>query len=619
MIAWNPVNTRGASSVNLHGQAIRSATSLRYTILLKRSLNEDENTFRVLCAFCSFCRDSTGDLEPGRFKLFTCKQCYRFLFRHKALVSLGRTHYLMALNNTIYRPGTLIAPDIRNGTIRSLVCRSLSADECRRWTLCCRQAGKCCDEQIENRRRLTVTNATRQRGTCPSTWDGFACWKETQSSETSYKRCPSFLSYAHSTGKAFKRCGENGTWFRHPKSGNEFTNYTTCIDAQSQKLGILITVSCNVISILFLVPAVIIFIYYRALLAQHRVRLHLNLFLSFITNGIMIIVWNIVITYNTLDNPNGITVNENSAGCKFLSTLTRYLEGTCFTWMFAEGYYLHQLLSNTFKPQDNLIPYYVFGWGFPLLPVMIYSIIRISLFDETCWILNIGAFEWIHYVPNLAAIVFNLVFLCNILRILLTQLTAHPNEPSNYRRALKATFILVPLFGIQWFLTIYRPAFDAPGYRVIDIAHRVTTGLQGAFVALIFCYFNSEVLSFLKPNWQCSLQRGRHHTSHHVVSLFRRTCPCSRWRRRLDSQKVSMSTQYTIDQSSRTIDNSSLGAPPADGILRRENNNASAAASTKGSPYIPLRQIDPQTDRDGKACSWTEQRDGQNLGQNAKA
>ena len=34
-----------------------------------------------------------------------------------------------------------------------------------------------------------------------------------------------------------------------------------------------------------------------------------------------------------------------------------------YTWMFCEGFYLHQLLSNAFSPPRSIICISVFGWG----------------------------------------------------------------------------------------------------------------------------------------------------------------------------------------------------------------------------------------------------------------
>jgi hypothetical protein len=67
-----------------------------------------------------------------------------------------------------------------------------------------------------------------------------------------------------------------------------------------------------------------------------------------------------------------------------------------------------------------------------------------------------------------------------------------------HRKAVKATLVLVPLFGLHFGITIYRPQSATCQweelYAYLDI---LLDGLQGAIVALIFCYMNGEVHLFL--------------------------------------------------------------------------------------------------------------------------
>ncbi|XP_064647709.1 calcitonin gene-related peptide type 1 receptor-like isoform X2 [Lineus longissimus] len=472
------------------------------------------------------CRIRGGIRPPDAiYNAFTCTSCWAYIFQTSKQLYQNSVQLVARNGSTLFPSTTTILPDIKNNTQKEYICRALSEDECSRWSKCCWDAIDCCQWQKENEVEMT-TNTGKE---CPATWDGFACWEHAAAGSTTYKDCPSFLPFVTPGVKGQKICTENATWWRHEDNDKEFTDYGNCLDLDMQLKAVIISIACYLISVVALIPAIVIFIYYKTLLLQHRIRLHLNLFLSFLLNSICLVIWNFVIVYDKLTVPLTESVlYGNSAGCKLLSTLTRYFEDTCFVWMFCEGFFLHQLLNNTFRPQQSILGYYVFGWAFALLPTIVYAIIRGVLFNGDCWMKNIGNYEWIHYVPNLAAIVLNLIFLINILRILLTQLQSHPNEPSNYRRALKATFILVPLFGLQWLLTIYRPSPDTRAYIVIDIAHRVLSGLQGLFVALIFCYFNGEVVQQLK-----------------------RTCPCLT---RLTSgeRHASMSTQYTYDGTSKS-------------------------------------------------------------------
>ena len=71
-----------------------------------------------------------------------------------------------------------------------------------------------------------------------------------------------------------------------------------------------------------------------------------------------------------------------------------------------------------------------------------------------------------YFVPNCKSHVFseelvslqfqvNIVFLCNILRIILCKLHAKPSNSSTARRGLKAALMLTPLFGLHALLVIY--------------------------------------------------------------------------------------------------------------------------------------------------------------------
>ncbi|GFO49759.1 calcitonin gene-related peptide type 1 receptor-like [Plakobranchus ocellatus] len=101
------------------------------------------------------------------------------------------------------------------------------------------------------------------------------------------------------------------------------------------------------------------------------------------------------------------------------------------------------------------------------------------------------------YGPNLLCISLNVIFLIVILKVLLTQLQSHPNEPSNYRRALKATFILVPLFGLQFFLYVYRPIQDG----ATDINYELLTKI----------IINSQVHGHIRSHMRHRWSRSWHH------------------------------------------------------------------------------------------------------------
>ena len=54
---------------------------------------------------------------------------------------------------------------------------------------------------------------------------------------------------------------------------------------------------------------------------------------------------------------------QNTAGCRFLTLLTKYFGLSIYSWMFCEGYYLHTLLANTFEEEKSLFFITAIGWG----------------------------------------------------------------------------------------------------------------------------------------------------------------------------------------------------------------------------------------------------------------
>ncbi|CAG2242008.1 unnamed protein product [Mytilus edulis] len=299
-----------------------------------------------------------------------------------------------------------------------------------------------------------------------------------------------------------KKCTKNGTWWRDPVSNREWTDYTPCLNLRIYKTMVYVGVICCSISLILLIPASLTFICLRQLRTQNRIRLHLCLFLSFILTCVTTLIWDIFIYNDRLDNPPSKTrMQQNTIICRVLYTFNRYANSSNYFWMFCEGHYLHKLVLHAFKVPTNLAWYYIVGWGGALTPVIAYLIIRLQIADNECWVKNIGIYEWIIYIPNLLCILMNVVFLCSILKILLTGLQNHPNEPSNFRRGIKATFLLVPLFGIQLFFIIYRPPEETAYRFPYEVISKFIIDSQGAIVSLVFCYMNSEVHSSLKYCW----------------------------------------------------------------------------------------------------------------------
>lgn len=58
----------------------------------------------------------------------------------------------------------------------------------------------------------------------------YLCWGPTMANTTEIKSCPQYVIGYDGSLTASKACLENGSWWRHPESDREWSNYTTCIN-----------------------------------------------------------------------------------------------------------------------------------------------------------------------------------------------------------------------------------------------------------------------------------------------------------------------------------------------------------------------------------------------------
>jgi hypothetical protein len=146
------------------------------------------------------CRDRLGVLPLQVYKLVTCTMCYSFLFHGGKEFRPGRQPLeLVAVNGSSVPYGTIIRPDIDNGTGIDVVCETLSSEDCLHWRTCCRAAVACCKRHAENAHDIV----SERPGVCPRTWDGFGCFDDTPAGERVRITCPSYLEHAAPAGKCF--------------------------------------------------------------------------------------------------------------------------------------------------------------------------------------------------------------------------------------------------------------------------------------------------------------------------------------------------------------------------------------------------------------------------------
>ncbi|KAJ8913854.1 hypothetical protein NQ315_003763 [Exocentrus adspersus] len=182
-----------------------------------------------------------------------------------------------------------------------------------------------------------------------------------------------------------------------------------------------------------------------------------------------------------------------------------------YSWMLCEGLYLHTVLVWAFISQSNLlVGMMIIGWGIPMITTLIYVPVRSLMGEgeelEMCWIKE-SRFEIIHQIPVAATILLNLFFLINIVRVVIVKLRRGPANDGHGSGAsrsslqalstqeisyetfqftprmcysYRATLLLVPLLGLNFLLTPFRPENGGPWEHFYDLLSAITTSFQGS-------------------------------------------------------------------------------------------------------------------------------------------
>ncbi|OXB72658.1 UNVERIFIED_CONTAM: hypothetical protein H355_007673 [Colinus virginianus] len=167
--------------------------------------------------------------------------------------------------------------------------------------------------------------------------------------------------------------------------------------------------------------------------------------------------------------------------CRCITTVYNYFVVTNFFWMFVEGCYLHTAIVMTYSTDKLRKWVFLFiGWCIPCPIIIAWAIGKLYYENEQCWFgKEPGKYiDYIYQGPVILVLLINFVFLFNIVRILMTKLRASTtSETIQYRKAVKATLVLLPLLGITYMLFFVNPGED-------DISQ------------IVFIYFNSFLQSF---------------------------------------------------------------------------------------------------------------------------
>ncbi|XP_055752921.1 corticotropin-releasing factor receptor 1-like isoform X1 [Salvelinus fontinalis] len=325
------------------------------------------------------------------------------------------------------------------------------------------------------------------------------CWPKSTAGEWVSRPCPEMfygVKY-NTTNNVYRECLSNGSW---AVKGN----YTQCQEILNEKksklhyhIAVIINYMGHCISLAALLVAFILFMRLRSIRCLRNI-IHWNLITAFILRNA---TWFVV---QLTMNPK---VHEsNVLWCRLVTAAYNYFHVTNFFWMFGEGCYLHTAIVLTYST-DKLRKwmFICIGWCIPLPIIIAWAIGKLYYDNEKCWFgKKAGVYtDYIYQGPMILVLLINFIFLFNIVRILMTKLRASTtSETIQYRKAVKATLVLLPLLGITYMLFFVNPGGEDEVAQIVFIYfNSILESFQGFFVSVFYCFLNSEVRSAVRKRW----------------------------------------------------------------------------------------------------------------------
>ncbi|XP_041366640.1 secretin receptor-like isoform X2 [Gigantopelta aegis] len=358
---------------------------------------------------------------------------------------------------------------------------------------------------------------------CNRTWDNVMCWPDTPAGEVAYQNCPDYINGFDHAESATKQCLLSGDWTTSNVTELAWTNYTLCIKGTKQPISPIIRENMPRVQLMYtigyslsltaLILAVAIVLYFRRLRCPRNM-IHLNLFIAYMLRAVISLMKEILLV-NDLGFDSDVTHASdgsmvfNKEGlhweCRMFFTMFNYVIMVSVIWIFNEGLYLMIVVTlSVFAEKIKVRWFVLIGWGMPLLFVIPWALSRHFLDNSYCW--NVHANEalyWIIRGPIVVSVLINFLFFINIIRVLITKLTAsNCPESRKFRRLAKSTLILIPLFAVYYMGFIWLPKMSDIGELVKMYIELVFNSFQGLLVAFLFCFLNNEVQAEIKKRWK---------------------------------------------------------------------------------------------------------------------
>ena len=268
----------------------------------------------------------------------------------------------------------------------------------------------------------------------------------------------------------------------------------------------LLTVLCSSLSCIGLALSLAIFTVVPGLQSD-RTTIHRHLCLTLLLAHLLLL--------------GGLDATQPPLLCSGVALALHYLLLSSFCWMLVEGCHIYRLLTDVFShKQFGLLPYYLVGYGLPLL-IVLPSLVSSELLSfrgygssEYCWLSTTNGFIWAFAGPVAAIVTVN----CIIFGLAMS-VARHARSRNTQREKnvvgksvtwLKGSASLLSILGLGW-LTGF--LYLTQGLAWTGVVFTVLNSLQGLAIFLLHVAFNDQVRHKLRSHLQVKHKKPSNHIS----------------------------------------------------------------------------------------------------------
>ncbi|XP_061871322.1 adhesion G protein-coupled receptor E3-like [Colius striatus] len=210
---------------------------------------------------------------------------------------------------------------------------------------------------------------------------------------------------------------------------------------------------------------------------------------------------------------------NNRLVCAITAGCLHYLFLACFAWMLLEGLHLFLTVRNlsvlNYTSTSRFRKRYIYpvGYGAPAIVVATSAATHPDGYgtEQYCWLSMEGGFIWSFLGPVCVIILVNLLFFLTTLWMLrdkLSSLNANITALKHTRLMTFKALAHICILGCTWGLGLLQAQGDN---IVVAFIFTIVNSLQGAFIFLVHCVLNQQVMELYRRWLRALGQRAQPH------------------------------------------------------------------------------------------------------------